>query len=247
MNNELQVFTYEGAEVRTLLRDGAPWWVLKDVCQILGIANHKMTAQRLEQDEVSQTDLTDSLGRKQKATVINEPGLYSVILRSDKPQAKAFKRWVTHDVLPAIRRTGGYTAPATPMTDYQRVMTDTRQQNASIRKAQLLNKIAAQYDGPYRQVLQAHATKELTGEFLLPLPRLEDKTLSAAEVGALLGISANKVGILTNRHQLKTGQYGAWFADTAPGHKKQVQTFRYYEAVVPVLRQLLKAERGVQA
>ena len=244
MNNELQVFTYEGAEVRTLMHDGAPWWVLADVCRVLEIQNPSQMAQRLDEDERRPMS---GIGRQGKTWCVNEPGLYSVILRSDKPQAKAFKRWVTHDVLPAIRRTGSYTAPATPMTDYQRVMTDTRQQNAAIRKAQLLNKIAAQYDGPYRQVLQAHATKELTGEFLLPLPRLQDKTLSAAEVGALLGISANKVGILTNRHQLKTGQYGAWFADTAPGHKKQVQTFRYYETVVPVLRQLLKAERGVQA
>lgn len=247
MNNELQVFTYEGAQVRTLLRDGAPWWVLKDVCQILGIANHKMTAQRLEQDEVSQTDLTDSLGRKQKSTVVNEAGLYSVILRSDKPQAKAFKRWVTHDVLPTIRRTGAYRAPEGAMTDYQQMMARTRQENVAIRKAQILNKIAAEYDGTYKQVLQAHATKELTGEFLLPLPRLESKTLSAAEVGQLLGVSANKVGILTNRHQLKTSRYGAWFADTAAGSRKQVQTFRYYECVVPVLQQLLSAGKGVRA
>lgn len=245
MNNELQVFTYEGAQVRTLLRDGAPWWVLADVCRVLELTTPSRVAERLDGDEVSQTHTIDKMGRKQKMTVVNEPGLYSVILRSDKPQAKAFKRWVTHDVLPAIRRTGGYQTPDSPMTDYQRRMIDTRQQNASIRKAQLLNKIAAEYDGAYKQVLQAHATRELTGEFLLPLPRLVDKTLSAAEIGALLGISANKVGILTNRHQLKTPQYGAWFADTAPGNRKQVQTFRYYENVVPVLRQLLG--EGAQA
>lgn len=67
-----------------------------------------MVAQRLDEDEVSLADLIDALGRTQKTTIINEPGLYAVILRSDKPEAKAFKRWVTHDVLPTIRRTGTY-------------------------------------------------------------------------------------------------------------------------------------------
>ena len=81
MNNEIQIFNYNNHEVRTVQKDGEPWFVLKDVCAILDISNHKMTAQRLEVDEVSQTYLIDSIGRKQEMTVINESGLYSVILR----------------------------------------------------------------------------------------------------------------------------------------------------------------------
>lgn len=108
--NELQGFTYGGNEVRTVQKNGEPWFVLKDVCAILDIANHKMTAQRLDGDEVSQTYLIDSIGRKQEMTVINESGLYNVILRSDKPEAKPFRKWVTYEVLPSIRRTGGYIA-----------------------------------------------------------------------------------------------------------------------------------------
>lgn len=108
--NELQVFTYGGNEVRTVQRNGEPWFVLKDVCAILDIANHKMTTQRLDGDEVSQTYLIDSIGRKQEMTVINESGLYNVILRSDKPEAKPFRKWVTSEVLPSIRKTGGYIA-----------------------------------------------------------------------------------------------------------------------------------------
>ena len=90
------------------MRDGEPWWVLKDVCEVLGISNHKMTVQRLDPDEVSLTDLTDSMGRQQATTIISESGLYNVILRSDKTEAKPFRRWVTHEVLPAIRKTGAY-------------------------------------------------------------------------------------------------------------------------------------------
>lgn len=106
--NEIQVFEYSNNPIRTVMRDGEPWWVLKDVCEVLGISNHKMTVQRLDPDEVSLTDLTDSMGRQQATTIISESGLYSVILRSDKPEAKPFRRWVTHEVLPAIRKTGAY-------------------------------------------------------------------------------------------------------------------------------------------
>ena len=108
--NDLQIFKYQDKQIRTVERNGEPWWVLKDVCEVLEINNHKMTAQRLDVDEVSQTDLTDSLGRQQNTTIVNEAGLYNVILRSDKPQAKPFRRWVTNEVLPTIRKTGGYVA-----------------------------------------------------------------------------------------------------------------------------------------
>lgn len=107
--NELQVFEYrQTMDVRMVMQGDEPWWVLKDVCRVLGLSNSRMVADRLDEDEVSQTYITDGLGRQQETTIINESGLYSVILRSDKPEAKAFKRWVTHEVLPSIRRTGRY-------------------------------------------------------------------------------------------------------------------------------------------
>ena len=101
-------FNYNSKQVRVVERDSEPWWVLKDVCEVLELSNSRMVAERLEEDEVSQTYITDSLGRQQEATIVNESGLYNVILRSDKPEAKAFKRWITHEVIPSIRKTGGY-------------------------------------------------------------------------------------------------------------------------------------------
>ena len=240
MNNELQVFTYEGAQVRTLSREDGPWWVLADVCRVLELSNPRIVKDRLDADERRKFDLP----RQGETWAVNEPGLYSVILRSDKPQAKAFKRWVTHEVLPAIRKTGQYKTPAKAMTDYQQMMAETRRHNVAVQTARLLDKIANQYDGAYRQVLQAHATKVLTGDFLLPLPRMEERTYSAGEIGEMLGISGNKVGVLTNRHNLKTQTYGAWFCDKAKGMDKQVQTFRYYERVLPVLRGILGEGRA---
>ena len=111
--NELQIFTYNGSEVRTIQKDGEPWWVLKDVCEVLGIGQAIRVAERLEEDEVSQTHLTDALGRRQATYIINESGLYNVILRSDKPEAKPFRKWVTSEVLPSIRRHGAYMTPET--------------------------------------------------------------------------------------------------------------------------------------
>lgn len=110
--NELQIFTYNGSEVRTVQKDGEPWWVLKDVCEVLGIGNSRMTYERLEEDEKG-VSLIDTLGGKQQMQVINESGLYNVILRSDKPEAKPFRKWVTSEVLPTIRKHGAYMTPET--------------------------------------------------------------------------------------------------------------------------------------
>lgn len=105
--NELQVFDYKEHPVRMVEQADGPWWVLKDVCEALDISDHKSVSRRLDDDEKG-VDFIPTPGGQQEVTVINEPGLYSVILRSNKPEAKAFKRWITHEVLPSIRATGGY-------------------------------------------------------------------------------------------------------------------------------------------
>lgn len=104
----LQKFNYKNKNVRLIKKDGEPWWILKDVCSILDISHIKDTARRLDPDEVGQTEVIDRMGRKQKMWCVNESGLYNVILRSDKPEAKPFRKWVTSEVLPTIRKTGGY-------------------------------------------------------------------------------------------------------------------------------------------
>lgn len=97
----------EFGEVRVIEIGGEPWWVLKDVCTVLELSSPHKVAERLEDDEKGRS-LIPTLGGEQETTIINESGLYSVILRSDKPQAKPFLRWLTHDVLPTIFRTGSY-------------------------------------------------------------------------------------------------------------------------------------------
>lgn len=109
--NGLQVFSYEENEVRTVQKGSEILWVLKDVCDILELTSPHKVAERLDDDEKGRS-LIPTLGGNQELTVVSESGLYNVILRSDKPEAKKFKRWVTHEVLPTIRRHGAYVTPA---------------------------------------------------------------------------------------------------------------------------------------
>ena len=110
--NELTVFNYGESPIRTMQQNGEIWWVLADVCKVLEIKNSRNVASRLDDDEKGVYQM-DTLGGAQNVNIINEPGLYSVILRSDKPEAKAFKRWVTHEVIPAIRKNGAYKSNTT--------------------------------------------------------------------------------------------------------------------------------------
>lgn len=107
MNYIERVFSYDGQPVRTVVTDGQPWFVAKDVCDILELGNVAQAVSRLDEDEKGVIS-NDTPGGKQELLHINEPGLYSLILGSRKREAKRFKRWVTHDVLPSIRKHGLY-------------------------------------------------------------------------------------------------------------------------------------------
>ncbi len=110
MENDIKIFNYEDKEIRILDIDGEPWWVAKDVCDVLELTNSRMVVDGLDDDEKDVSNIYTH-GGTQSMTIINEPGLYSLILRSRKEEAKKFKRWITHDVLPAIRKTGMYQNP----------------------------------------------------------------------------------------------------------------------------------------
>ena len=113
-NNKIQAFNNEEfGEVRTVMVSGEPWFVAVDVCKALELSNPTVAVSRLDEDERSKFNL----GRQGEGTIVNEAGLYSLILGSRKPEAKAFKRWITHDIIPAIRKTGGYIQGEETMSD----------------------------------------------------------------------------------------------------------------------------------
>ena len=104
MDNKIQAFDFNERAVRCIMKDGEPWWVAKDVCEVLDIQNVTQAIERLDEDERSMF----FIGRQGEANIISESGLYTLILRSNKPEARSFRRWVTHEVLPTLRKTGHY-------------------------------------------------------------------------------------------------------------------------------------------
>lgn len=110
--SNIQIFNYQNNEVRTVELNGDPWFVLKDVCSTLNISNQRYVQERLDPDEVGRFDLPHPQNPEKtiEMVCVNESGLYNVILRSDKPEAKPFRKWVTSEVLPSIRKNGGYIA-----------------------------------------------------------------------------------------------------------------------------------------
>ena len=109
MSNAIQPFAFEDHLVRTIMDDGGePWFVAKDVCRVLEIANHRDAVAQLDEDEKDGVGISDAIGREQETTIISESGLYALVFRSRKPQAREFSRWVRKEVLPSLRRTGSY-------------------------------------------------------------------------------------------------------------------------------------------
>ena len=139
--NEITFFENEQfGTIRTLSIDGEPWFVAADVCRALDIKNSRDAIARLDDDEKG-VALTDTLGGKQGMSTVNESGLYSLVLGSRKPEAKQFKRWITHDVIPAIRKTGAYSVK--PMSSAEmllaqaKVLVEQEQRMSAIETKQL--------------------------------------------------------------------------------------------------------------
>jgi prophage antirepressor-like protein len=107
IKSEMQTFGYSGEDVRIVIRDGEPWFIAADVCEILEIDNVAQAVDRLDQDE-KLTYVMHRSGQNRSMWIVSEPGLYSLIDTSRKPEAKKFRRWIFHEVLPSIRKTGGY-------------------------------------------------------------------------------------------------------------------------------------------
>lgn len=236
--NEMMIFSNaEFGKIRVVYREEDPWFVGKDVAQALGYNDTSDALKKHVDPEDKLTRRFADSGQNREMYIINESGLYSLVLSSKLPGAKKFKRWVTSEVLPSIRKTGGYSMDE--ITESQKAFLSVQEKTAHIQAATLLNQIAGDYTGTYRQILQAYATKELVGEFALPLPKVERHTYTAGDIGKKLGISANKVGQLANKHHLKNSEYGAWFVDKSPYSSKEVETFRYFDDIVPVLYEIL--------
>lgn len=243
--NELRVFNFNDAEVVDS-RDVAEWLDIEHKNLLTSIRGYILGITRAFMDENSRLRIKPS-DFFIESTFENRGKQYPCYLLTKKGCDMVANKMTGEK---GVRFTAAYVTAFEKMREHiqggktkRPGMTDYQMESIRVRKAQLLERLAKEYDGTYRQVLQAHATKELTGEYLLPLPYIGEKTYSAQEIGEKLGISANKVGMLANRNHLKTKQYGAWVNDVAkncPG--KEVPSFRYYESIVPVLKTIMSEQ-----
>lgn len=247
--NALKIFeNSEFGKIQVIERNGEPWFIGKEVAEILG---YKDTADALkkhvdeEDKQFFKVGETPTLKIKSNygAYIINESGLYSLVLSSKLEKAKAFKRWVTSEVLPAIRKTGSYgTAIKEKEVEAKLNNSRARLNNSRARMAAIILKCAEKTKSEtYKEICNKNAVNVLNGKEIMPMLPTEELTLSAKEVGEKLGISGNMVGRIASQHGLKNEQYGKWYHTTAQNNdKKEVDTFRYYPNVVDVIRQLIK-------
>lgn len=237
MSKEIQIFKNdEFGQVRTTTINGEPWFVGKDVADILGYSNPRdALAKHVDDDDRNTVAIRDGKGNPNQ-TIINESGLYALVIGSKLPTAKKFKRWVTSEVLPSIRKTGAYTAD--PLQK-QRLEIDLNNSRANV--AALWLEIGNLATPEYKQVCSSYASSVLSGgKEVIPLPECKiERYYSAAEIAAALGITANRVGKIANQNGLKTAEYGKWFFDKSPYSNKEVQTFRYTRKAVDAIRKLV--------
>ena len=240
--NELRIFNNaDFGDIRTVEQDGGIWFVGKDVAEALGYSNPSNAVISHVDDEDKLRTQIKYAGQNREVSIINESGLYSLVLSSKLPSAKAFKRWITSEVIPSIRKTGSYNKPSKQPTTQQEQRAKAMLLNAQSRQCKLWLRLSETTDLPdYKHICQQKAAEVLAGSPVLPMQKAEKKTLSATEIGKILGITAHKVGMLANKFALKSDAYGKYFYDKSPNSNKQVETFRYYEDAVEKFKEILE-------
>ncbi len=196
MNQQLMPFDYEGREIRVVKDEqGDPWFVAADVCAVLQLPETHKAVARLDDDEKDRNSIPTP-GGSQSMTVVSESGLYNLVLGSRKAEAKRFKRWVTHEVLPAIRKTGSYAVPAMaalPAPTQDRVIS-----------LLLIGEAVAKVPGVKAGIAMAatltciHENTGLTIETLrraLPAANEPICSLNATQLGKLVGLSAKTTNL----------------------------------------------------
>ncbi len=216
-----------------------PLFLAKDVAKWIEHSDvHKMV-QSVDEDEKVRNNVP-TLGGVQESWFLTENGLYEVLMLSRKPIAKQFKKEVKN-LLHNLRLN-----KVTIISTKSQQELDNETDRNKIAKANIYLELAKQYESypNYKQILNAYATKELSGKFVLPLPEANDEEFTATEAGEKLGVSKNVIGKLANRLGIKVdGKFGHWHLDKSPYSSKEVRTFRYTQKAIDFLKAELEKER----
>jgi len=193
-------FSYQEKEIRVIEdQEGNPWWVAKDICEILGYADHNSAVRNHLDDDEKGMHTAQTPGGKQELITVNESGLYTLMVKSTKPEAKPFRRWVTSEVLPSIRKTGSYTMP-----DYE---PETLIPVSNEFKAAVAIAKAAGLKGNQATLCANTAVRRITGVNLLDIIGAthliceeQEQHLTATQLGKILGLTAQKTNKLLEQN-----------------------------------------------
>ena len=228
--NQLQVFSNERlGKIRTMNIDGQPYFVGKDIAEALGYEKPRNAIATHVHEDDKTTALIQGAGSnyKSKAVLINESGMYALTFGSKLEQAQEFKHWVTSEVLPSMRKTGGYNSQVSE--EYKQKRLEAMMMNAKARLMKEQNR---------RIELMIKNPDFKPSEYGIDVPVIS-KVYTATQVGEMFGVSANKIGRIATANNLKTEEYGEWFKDKAKYADKEVPSFRYNEKGIEKLRELL--------
>lgn len=245
IKHQVQPFNYNGHQLSTVTDDkNEVWFIAKEVAEILGYAQTNNMNKLLEDSEKKKINLQIG-GNYQNQSLISESGLYTAIFGSTLPEAKPFKKWVTSEVLPSIRKTGGYTSQkipsnATPNNGLMEFRKAKALQLAEETAAKICERFPKLGEAS-QQVIFAKIINPIAGAEVLMLPRVDERLLMAGQVGDLLGVSANRIGRLANMHSMKTSEFGEFRLDKSVSSSKQVEVFHYNQKAIDKLRILLLA------
>ena len=247
MSNALQVFNFEKRDVRVVMKGSEPWWVAKDVCEVLELSNPSEALKGLDDDERGSLRIsegTSPAGGNPNMNIISESGLYTLIMRSNKPEAKRFRKWVTSEVLPALRKTGSYSVKKAP--DEEKKLEIARQRialqekNANARLAKIMQRMvehpAYELTTESKRILAHEITHLTTGrEHLEMLPDAETRYYSAKQIGDEAGVSnrrvmkaAREMGLVAPEGQ--GNEYGRWKMTKSPYSPHECAQWSFSEA-----------------
>lgn len=244
MNNEIQIFNNpEFGKIRTVAVNNEPHFVASDVAKALGYEKpNNAVNQHCRYARKQGIPHPQSKSKTLEVNVIPEGDIYRLITHSELESAKRFESWVYDEVLPTLRKTGSYSISKEDNAGDEKLKrAEAMLINAKTRMANTYLKLAeiSTESSEYKNIIVAKAAQVLSGEELLPLPKQAKKTYSAKEIGDTLGISANKVGKLANANGLKVPQYGEMYRSKSEYSSKEVDTWRYYDTVIPALQELV--------
>lgn len=244
-DKELQIFNNpEFGEIRTTVIDGEPWFVGKDVADILGYQNGSRDINRHVDEEDRQNYQNGTFESPRGMTIINESGLYSLVLSSKLPTAKKFKRWVTSEVLPTIRKTGSYSVKQAEQDKTREMRAEAMLRNSISKQAKMMMEIAKMsHIEAYREAMMAKAGNILAGENILPMPKSgrERRPLGwfCKQIGKPETWSTQLGKILKIKGIAKLpGENGEFVEDHARSNsRKQVQNFEWYvDYLLPIVQ-----------